>query len=62
MTHPYFAERLIAEHDRTVRAASARARLIELARCCQPSRIAAALQAARRRTRAGTSGTAVCCA
>ena len=45
MTHPYLAEHLVAGRDRGVRAASARARLVALATCCRPSRIAASVQA-----------------
>ena len=62
MTHSYFAEHLIADHERAVRAANARARLIELARCCKPSRIAATLGALRRRHQAKAAGAVVCCA
>ena len=62
MTHPYFAEHLIAEQQRAVRAANTRARLIELARCCKPSRFAAKLTALRQTMRAKTTSTAACCA
>ena len=45
MTHPYLADHLVTGRDRDVRAASARARLVALATCCRPSRIAASVQA-----------------
>ena len=62
MTDLYFAEHLIAERDRTVRAANARARLVELARCCKPSRIAATVSTLRQRLRPTTRHAAACCA
>ena len=62
MTHPYFAERLIADHDRALRAASAKARILELARCCKPSRLAATLSVLRQRLQPTTDRAAACCA
>lgn len=41
MTYPY--EELLREHQRAVREQASRSRLIELARCCKPSALKAAV-------------------
>jgi hypothetical protein len=40
MTHPFFAAEYIKQHERELRTATARSRLIALAQCCKPSRLA----------------------
>jgi len=62
MTHPYLADHLVTGRDRDVRAASARARLVALAKCCRPSRIAASVKALRQRLHPRGRATAACCA
>ena len=51
MTHPLAAEYHLREHERQVRSLAMSARLIELAKCCKPSRVAAALTRLRDRLR-----------
>jgi len=52
------SEYLLREHEREARALARRARLVELARCCKPSRIAAL----RAHIRDRFSPAAPCCA
>jgi len=58
MSYPYSPEAMLREHNRVAKSRARHARLVELARCCQPPRLAAL--AARVRDR--FQQTAPCCA
>jgi len=58
MSHHIAPEYYLRERAREVRAQAMTARLIELARCCKPSRVKAAVQ----RVRDRLSPAAPCCA
>jgi hypothetical protein len=59
MPQPYFAESIRRDHEHTVQAHAARARLAAIVRCCRPSRLVAGLRALR--ARVTTRHDPVCC-
>jgi len=58
MSYPYSPEAMLREHNRDVKSRAMHARLVELARCCKPSRLAAFAA----RVRARFQPAAPCCA
>jgi hypothetical protein len=61
MTNPMISQMLAADHRDRLTVAAARRRLVTLAGCCRPSRIATAVRALRARMTTGRRP-AACCA